>query len=63
MKKAAEVLHNLYSAHVWETPNRLANIKCVVPAFFGDRLIENEGGLCTHSPSAEEVRGLEVFLY
>jgi hypothetical protein len=28
---------------------------------FGDRFIEKDGGLRTQNPSAEEVRGLEVF--
>jgi hypothetical protein len=62
MKKSAKVMRNLYSAPVWETPNNLPNIKCS-HAFFGDRFVEKDCGLRTHNPSAEEVRGLEVFLY
>jgi hypothetical protein len=51
------------SVPVWETPNRPPNIKCIVPAFFGDRFFEKEGGLLTHNPPAEKVGGLGVFLY
>jgi hypothetical protein len=45
------------------TPKRTQNIKCTVPAFFRKRFIEKDGGLRTPNPSAEEARGLEVFLY
>ncbi len=51
------------SVPVWETPNRPSNIKCIIPAFFGDRIVAKEGGLRTHNPSAEEVGGLQAFLY
>jgi len=37
MKKSAKVMCKL---SVWETPNRPPNIKCIVPAFFGDRFVE-----------------------
>jgi hypothetical protein len=40
----------------FETPNRPPNIKCIVPAFFGDRFRGKYGGLCTLNPPAEEVR-------
>jgi hypothetical protein len=30
---------------------------------FEDRFDEKDGGLCTHNPAAEEVGGLEAFLY
>ncbi len=63
MKKSAKVLRNHYSAPVWETPNRPPNIKYIVPAFLGDQFIEKDSGLRKHNPAAEEVRGLEVFLY
>jgi hypothetical protein len=63
MKKPPSVLHNPYSAPVWETTNRLPNIKLLVPAFFGDQFIIKAGGLRTHITSAKEVRGLELFLY
>jgi hypothetical protein len=33
------------------------------PAYFGDRLLKKEGGLSTYNPTAEEERGLEVFLH
>jgi hypothetical protein len=57
-KKSAEVLRKPYSAPIWETPN----IKCMYySCIFGDRFIEKDGGLRTHNPSAEEVRGMEVF--
>jgi hypothetical protein len=55
MTKSAKVLHNPYFVPVWETPNRPPNKKCIVPAIFGDRFVEKEGTLRTHSPSAEEV--------
>ncbi len=59
MKKSAEVLRKPFSAPVWKTPN----IKCMYNScIFGDRLIEKDGGLRTYNPSAEEVKGLEVFL-
>ncbi len=38
-----------------ETPNRPPSIKCVVPAFVGDRFVEKDGGLCKSNLSAEEV--------
>jgi len=31
------------------------NIKCIVPAFFGDRFGGKDGGLCTYNLHAEEV--------
>jgi hypothetical protein len=33
---------------LWETPNLAANIKCIVPAFFGDQFLEKDGVLGTH---------------
>ncbi len=50
----------IFRTPVWETPNCLPNI---VPAFFGDRFVAKDAGLRTPNPFAEEVRGLEVFLY
>jgi hypothetical protein len=38
-------------------------MKCIVLAFFGDQFVGKDGGLRTHNPSAEEERGLDVFLY
>jgi hypothetical protein len=61
MKTSTEVLRNPYSSPVWETPNSPPNIKSIVAAFFGVWFVEKYGGLRTHNPSAEEVRGLEVF--
>jgi hypothetical protein len=61
MKKSAKVMCKLSSASVWETPNRSPNIKCIVPAFFGDRFVAKEGGFLTHNPPAEEVGGLGHF--
>jgi hypothetical protein len=64
MKKSAKLMCKLSSASVWETPNRPPNmIKCIVPAFFGDRFVEKECGLLTHNPPAEEVGGLGICLY
>jgi hypothetical protein len=40
----------------------LSNIKCIVPALFGDRFGEKSGCLCAHNPPAKEVRWLVVFL-
>jgi hypothetical protein len=37
--------------------------KIYSPAFFGGRFVEKDGGLRTHKPYAEEVRGLQVFLF
>jgi hypothetical protein len=37
-------------------------MKCIVPAFFGDRFVDQEGGLRKHNPSATEEGGLEAFL-
>jgi hypothetical protein len=53
MKKSAKVLRNPLSAPIWETP----------PAFYRDRFGTRDGGFCTDNPHAEEVRGLEAFLY
>jgi hypothetical protein len=55
----------LYSPLLWETqtPNSPLNIKFIVPAFFGDRFVEKDGGLRTYNLSAEEIGGLKVFLY
>jgi hypothetical protein len=61
MKKSAKVLRNPYSAPIWETPNRPTNTKCIVAGFFGVWFVDKYGGLRTHNPSAEEVRGLGVF--
>jgi hypothetical protein len=46
----------LYSPPLWETqtPNSPLNIKVIVPAFFGDRIVEKGG--TTHNLAAEEVR-------
>jgi hypothetical protein len=63
MKNPPNLLHKMSSAPVWETPNHPPNIKCIVPAFFGDRLVEKVGGLRAHNQFVEEVGGLEVFLY
>ncbi len=63
MKKSAKVLNNPLSAPVYEASNRPPNIKCIVPAFFGDRFRGKYDGLCTLNSPAEEVGGLEVFLY
>jgi hypothetical protein len=60
--KSAKALRNPFFAPV-RRQNCPANIKYIVPAFFGDRLVEKDGGLRLYKPSAEEVRGLEVFLY
>ncbi len=60
---SAKVRRHPLSASVWETPNRHPNIKCIVPAFFGDQFGGKNGGLCTNNPPAEEVTGLEAFLY
>jgi hypothetical protein len=49
MKKFAKVLRN--------PPSRQKNSSRI----FADRFIDKDGGLRTHNPSAEEVRGLEVF--
>jgi hypothetical protein len=57
MKKSAKVVRNPYAAPVWKTPNRHPNIKCIVPAFFGDG---KDAGLRKHNPYAEEARR---FLY
>jgi hypothetical protein len=59
MKKSAKDLRNPYSVH----PSRPPNIKCIVRAFFGERFVEKDGDLHAHNPSAEEVRGFEVFSY
>ncbi len=45
------------------TPNRPPNIKCIFPAFFGDRLGGKDGCLGTHNSPTEEEGCLEVFLY
>jgi hypothetical protein len=63
MKKSVKALRNPYSAPFLETLNLSANIKYIVPAFFGDQFVEKDGGLRTYKPSAEEVRGWKVFLY
>jgi hypothetical protein len=63
MKISAKVLCKLSSASGWETSNRLSNIKCIIPAFFGDRFVEREGGMHIHNLSAEEVEGLHAVLY
>jgi hypothetical protein len=47
-------------AHLGDT-NRPPNIKFKVPAFFGDRFVDQEGGLRKHNPSATEEGGLEAF--
>jgi hypothetical protein len=59
MKKFAKVLqkHKLSSALIWEIPTALH----IVPTFFGDRFVDQEGGLRKHNPSATE-GGLEEFL-
>jgi hypothetical protein len=61
MKTSTEVLRYPYSSPIWETPNSPPNIKCIATAFFGDWFVDKYGGLRTHNPSAEEVRGLGVF--
>jgi hypothetical protein len=58
MKKSVKVLRNSYFfVPIWETPNRPPNMECMVPAIFEDRFVAKDGGLRTHNPSAEEVRG------
>jgi hypothetical protein len=47
--------------HSLTAGSQLTNIKSIVAAFFGVWFVEKYGGLRTHNPSAEEVRGLEVF--
>ncbi len=44
-------MRNPLSAPVLE--NRPPNIKCIVPAFFGDRFGGKDGGLCTYPPAKE----------
>ncbi len=61
LKKFAKVLRNPLSAPVSETPNSSPNIKFIVHAFFGNRFVGKDGGLCTHNQPAEEVGWLEVF--
>jgi hypothetical protein len=46
MKKSAKVLHNPYSAIVWDLGDtELPSIKCKVTAYFGDRFVEKEDDL------------------
>ncbi len=47
MKKSAKLLRKPSSEPGLVTPNRPPNIKCIVPAFFGDRFGEKKGGLYT----------------
>ncbi len=51
----------VFRAHLGDT-NRSPNIKCIIPAFFGDRLVDQEGGLRKHNLSVTEEGGLEAFL-
>jgi hypothetical protein len=48
MKKSAKGLRKPSSEPAWETQNCPPNIKCLVPALFGDRLEGKEGGLRTY---------------
>jgi hypothetical protein len=42
--------------NVWETPDpNPSKIKCLVPAFFRDRLVDKEGGLRVYKPCFEEL--------
>jgi hypothetical protein len=50
MKKSAKVLRDSYSAPVWALGDTKPNRKCIVPAFFGERFIEKDGGLRTNNP-------------
>jgi hypothetical protein len=58
IKKFAKVLRKLSSALIWEILTALL----LVPTFFGDRFVDQEGGLRKHNPSATEEGGLEAFL-
>ncbi len=50
MKKSVKVVHNLS-----KTPNSSPKIKCMVPAFFGDRFVEKEGGSATYKTSSRKL--------
>jgi hypothetical protein len=64
MIKSGKMLRNPYSSPFLETPNRPPNIKCIVPAFFGNLFGLKKMAVGAHTnPSAEEVRRFEVFLY
>jgi hypothetical protein len=65
MKKSAKVLRNLVICPCLENtkPPSKHKMYCIVPAFFGDQFRGKYDGLCTLNSPAEEVGGLEVFLY
>jgi hypothetical protein len=44
-------------------PKLSLNMKCRVPAFFGDRLGRKEGGLCPYKPSSKELGGKIDFCF
>jgi hypothetical protein len=52
--KFAKVFCGLLEFFKYSTCKPL-NIKCIVPAFFGDRFGGKDGGLCTYNLPAEEL--------
>jgi hypothetical protein len=61
-KSAKSAAHPVIRTRLGDTKPP-SNIKCIVPAFYGNKFGGKDGGLCTHNPPAKEVGLLGVFLY